>query len=338
MWKGCTNANCPFAGTWLDSNVIGSSSAQDPEAPGVYPTKRFDIDEMLRDAWNHDFRACPGSVAAAKGAGAYAAWSAVDKTYLIPGAKRWAASQPSPKANDIHARLDAELLFLGAYRAIGHVVLFGKTGALRELATLHGEENIARPGPLEPHSDYAWRVVAQMADGTQRAGPTWSFTTGSRKVCVSKEAQPFVELSVPTLPSCTAALNKCCGPGSGHGDHGGDVHGQGDKCMSHVHRHNSTLSDPEAGCSLRDEQQFCDPCGRGFPFCDLTCNGMPERVGPASDTPALDSGSACVDVLEQFCAAAKRAGPGNCYLCAGRYQIQLEAAKCTAANFDAYCH
>ena len=112
-WKGCTNADCPFAGTWLDSNVLGSSSAQDPEAPGVYPTKPFDIDEMVRDPWNHDFRACPGSPAAAKGAGAYAAWSPADKSYLIPGAKRWAASQPSPKAHDAHARLDAELLFLG---------------------------------------------------------------------------------------------------------------------------------------------------------------------------------------------------------------------------------
>ena len=35
----------------------------------MYPTKPFDIDEMVRDPWNHDFRACPGSPAAAKGAG-----------------------------------------------------------------------------------------------------------------------------------------------------------------------------------------------------------------------------------------------------------------------------
>ena len=38
-------------------------------------------------------------------------------------------------------------MWTGAYRAIGHVVLFGKEGGLRELATLHGDEHIARPGP-----------------------------------------------------------------------------------------------------------------------------------------------------------------------------------------------
>ena len=124
----------------------------------------------------------------------------------------------------------------GAYRAIGHVVLFGKEGGLRELATLHGDENIARPGPLQPHSRYAWRVVAQMADGTQRAGPTWSFTTGSRKTCVVKGPDLVEGQSDPTPPSCAAALIKCCGPGSGHGNNKGQgsVQGQGDKCMSHI--------------------------------------------------------------------------------------------------------
>ena len=175
----------------------------------------------------------------------------------------------------------------GAYRAIGHVVLFGKEGGLRELATLHGDENIARPGPLQPHSRYAWRVVAQMADGTQRAGPTWSFTTGNRKTCVVKGPDLVEGQSDPTPPSCAAALIKCCGPGSGHGNNKGQgsVQGQGDKCMSHMKRHNSTLTDPEAGCSLLDEQRFCDPCGRGFPFCDPSCNGMPQRAGAAPELP-----------------------------------------------------
>jgi hypothetical protein len=27
-----------------------------------HAVKRFDIDTMLRDPWNHDFRACPKSV------------------------------------------------------------------------------------------------------------------------------------------------------------------------------------------------------------------------------------------------------------------------------------
>jgi hypothetical protein len=38
---------------------------------GFYPTQSFDIKTLLRDPWNHDFRACPGTVAGSKGAGAY---------------------------------------------------------------------------------------------------------------------------------------------------------------------------------------------------------------------------------------------------------------------------
>ena len=225
------------------NNVIGSSSAANASAPGVFPglsssnislrfrlvcqhrsisrwvqdrcrkqirerlkrhclllvsfylthhaVKRFDIDTMLRDPWNHDFRACPKSVrqpkpvafllsftvclsmlaltelarqerctpltktpltfrisqlAGEQGAGAYPAWSPTETVYRIPGAKRWAPSQPSPKHDDHHARLDAELLFLGAYRARGHVVFFGSAaGELTELATLHGASVVSVP-------------------------------------------------------------------------------------------------------------------------------------------------------------------------------------------------
>lgn len=139
MWKACTNENCPFAGVWRPNNIVGSSSATNGTAPGVFPVQRFDIDTMLRDPWNHDFRACPGSDAGKKGAGAYPVWTADTLVYRIPGAKRWAPSQPSPRAGDTYARVDAELLFLGAYRARGHVVFFGDTvDAMTELATLHG--------------------------------------------------------------------------------------------------------------------------------------------------------------------------------------------------------
>ena len=66
---------------------------------------------------------CPGSPAAAAGAGAYPVWTGSDKLYRVPGAKRWTGSQPSPRADDRHARLDAELLFLPAFRAVGQAVL-----------------------------------------------------------------------------------------------------------------------------------------------------------------------------------------------------------------------
>ena len=283
FWKACTNEACPFAGDWTSSNVIGSSSAENASA-NVYPSKPFDIDTMIRDAWNQDFRSCPGSAAAVKGAGAYPVWTAADAVYRIPGAKHWAASQPSPKADDGHARLDAELLFLGAFRAVGHVVFFGTSETtMTELATLRGEANVARPGMLVPQTSYYWRVVAQMADGTERAGRIWSFKTGTRKTCVARPLANGLQHK-PTPPSCLAALDACCGPAAS-GTHGGNVKGLGNECMSHMSRHNASLADPEAGCDLHDEQRFCDPCNSGFPFCDPTCQGMAMRDGVVPQGP-----------------------------------------------------
>lgn len=212
-------------------------------------------------------------------------WTAADAVYRIPGAKRWAASQPSPKAGDTHARLDAELLFLGAFRSVGHVVLFGLSEtAMTELATLHHEANVARPGPLAPHTRYYWRVVAQMPDGTERPGRTFRFTTGSRKACVARPLDGNNLQHKPTPPSCLAALGACCGPAAS-GTHGGNVKGLGDQCMGHMKRHNASLSDPEAGCDLQDEQRFCDPCDIGLPFCDPTCRGMAMRDGVVPKGP-----------------------------------------------------
>lgn len=173
-------------------------------------------------------------------------------------------------------------------------MLFGRGGAehMRELATLHGEENIARPGPLQPHTRYSWRVVAVMADATTRAGPTWTFTTGNCTTCSSctHPRRPTAGSSQtkttprPTPPSCAAALDACCGGGAVH-KHGGDVRGLGEQCMSHMRRHNASLVDPEAGCELVDEQKFCDPCHVGVPFCDPSCNGMPQRGNVAPPLP-----------------------------------------------------
>ena len=75
-----------------------------------------------------------------------------------------------------------------------------------------------------------------------------------------------------------AALSACCGQGA-VGKHGGNVHRQGEVCMSHMRRHNASLVDLEVGCDLHDEQRFCDPCGVGAPFCDPSCNGLPQRGG-----------------------------------------------------------
>lgn len=155
-----------------------------------------------------------------------------------------------------------------------------------------GEENIARPGPLEPNRRYFWRVVAQMTDGSHRNGPTWTFATTTRRVCVAKSTALLSprELSLedasgahPTQASCLAALDACCGP---HAQtHGGNVKGMGLTCMKHMKRHNASLVDPEAGCTLMDEERFCDPCGVGVPFCDPSCQGMQQRNGVAPLPP-----------------------------------------------------
>ena len=283
MWKACVNDDCPFAGDWRPNNIIGSSSATNASAPGLFPVQAFDIDTMLRDPWNHDFRACPGSEAGKKGAGAYPVWAASDTVYRIPGAKRWGPSQPSPKADDAFARVDAELLFLGAFRARGHVVFFGNTtDDMVELVTLHGEQNIARPGPLAPKRRYFWRVVAQMMDDSQRIGPTWTFTTEARRSCVAKPSAGSLA-QAPTRPSCLSALDTCCGLHSQ--SDGGNVKGMGSVCMKHMARHNDSLADPETGCTLVDEEKFCDPCGIGVPFCDPSCQGMRQRNGIAPLPP-----------------------------------------------------
>ena len=48
-------------------------------------------------------------------------------------------------------------------------------------------------------------------------------------------------------------------------------------------------------------------------------------------------GVMCLHELETLCADAKRSSAGNCFVCAGQHQAQLEAAHCVAADFDTYC-
>ena len=131
-------------------------------------------------------------------------------------------------------------------------------GWLFRCACTHtGEENIAKPGALVAQRRYFWRVVAQMPDGSERAGPLWSFTASTRPTCVGLPAAAMTAAmavgdshasppAAPTPASCLAALESCCGAQGEH-KHGGDVKGLGDLCMSHMRRHNATLTDPEAG-------------------------------------------------------------------------------------------
>ena len=175
--------DCPVSGIFSASNVVGSWL----EVRGKGDVK-FDMKEQLRDAWQRDFRPCPASIAATKGAGAYKVWAADDAIAWIPGAKdRTGTSQPSPRDGGVDVATDADLIFLGAYRSTQHVVYVSEAGGssgtpFTVLKTLSGEDNVAHP-KLKAKTKYSWRVDAKLADGSTLTGPVWSFTTGDRVSC-----------------------------------------------------------------------------------------------------------------------------------------------------------
>jgi hypothetical protein len=145
--------------------------------PVVSAHPRFALTELARQERCTPLTKTPltfriSQLAGEQGAGAYPAWSPTETVYRIPGAKRWAPSQPSPKHDDHHARLDAELLFLGAYRARGHVVFFGSAaGELTELATLPGASVVIVP--LEPACVAIAMLCCQLL-GSRSTGATLS--------------------------------------------------------------------------------------------------------------------------------------------------------------------
>lgn len=241
-WKKCDDDECPFVGSWDASNVIGSSDH--PKAS--YPTAPFDIKAELRDPWNRDFRPCPGSRTATAGAGAYPTYTGHEEVYWIPGALGKRASQPSPRHGATRAPVDAELLFLPAFRAVEHRVFFSAgSKKAKLLATLTAPANVARPGPLAAHGAFSWRVDAVFSDGTVREGETWSFATSGDAACGA---------SLGASDTCAAAMMACCG----------DVAGQDSKCLNHIARHHKKDLAP-AGCTQADEAAFCSTCG-GLPL------------------------------------------------------------------------
>ena len=100
--------------------------------------------------------------------------SALD--YWIPGRQQAHASRPIPPDGATQVKRDADLMWLGAYRAQSHRVYWGsaKTG-LKE-ADLQ-TNNIYSPGLPESNVTYYWRVDALVGSKTV-SSPIWSFTTG----------------------------------------------------------------------------------------------------------------------------------------------------------------
>ena len=73
---------------------------------------------------------------------------------------------------------------------------------------------------------------------------------------------------------------------------------------------------------------------------DLTCSSPtpapPEKL--AQPKPVLETcPPRCIDTLGELCSAAKRASAGNCFVCCGQHQQQVEAVGCTVADFNDFC-
>jgi hypothetical protein len=157
------------------------------------------VDLHLRDPANLDFRPKPGSeiidagftirkrpsedinveippaLGSAPDIGAY---ESGDPTYWIPGRQLAAASAPVPPDGSTTVKTDADLMFLGAYKATRHILNFtNDAGDHKERVELDGT-NIADPGELRPGQRYTWRVDAVLPDGTVAEGEHWTFTVG----------------------------------------------------------------------------------------------------------------------------------------------------------------
>jgi len=142
----------------------------------------------LRDPENLDFRPRPGSALVDGGvaiegiSGEYigkapdiGAYESGARCYWIPGRQTACASTPIPCDGSRTARIDADLMFLGGYKAARHVVYFGeKPDKLSRKAVLT-TSNIFSPGKLNPGKKYYWRVDAVGPDGKVTVGAVWRF-------------------------------------------------------------------------------------------------------------------------------------------------------------------
>lgn len=107
-----------------------------------------------------------------------------DENYWIPGRQWSEASRPVPPDGAGNVKLDADLMWLGGYRADSHDVYFGTDwkvvcSAGRTSRWFKGNQrnNIYGPGELEPKTPYYWRIDV-MKDSSVVKGSVWSFTTG----------------------------------------------------------------------------------------------------------------------------------------------------------------
>eukprot|EP00912_Choanoflagellata_sp_UC4_P001919 UC4_evm1s1233 len=244
--------SCPFAGEW-HNNVIRSSSAL-PQQTKV-KQEFFRIREQIRDPINRDFRPCQDSLAASRGAGSYPVYSEKDTHYWIPGALQRIPSEPSPLDGAASVNIDADLIFLPAFRSSGSRIYFGESSEnLRFLGELKGEANIGHTGVKKPNTQYFWRVDPV---GGNR-GELWSFTTGSRMSCPPPSPPP----PPPSIPTaCRKEIEACCSKATGE---------PLKQCLNILKRHNATLLD----CNEEDHNSFC----RGINVLKERCRTLSKKI------------------------------------------------------------
>lgn len=190
------------ARTITRNNLAGqiSSSKFKPSLglPGLHCNNfSGDVRSQLRDPDNLDFR--PKADAAIVDAGFYVAginngyegrapeigaYEYGAENYWIPGRKLPVASVPIPPDGAGTVKPDADLMWLGGYRAASHDIYFGKdkeavAGANRKSGQYRGNQtnNIFEPGKLDAGKTYYWRIDAVDKSGVVTAGDVWSFTT-----------------------------------------------------------------------------------------------------------------------------------------------------------------
>ena len=191
------------------NNIAGTFSGHRTKPGADYPVpgvvdhnwtadvKGKDIRTQLRDPDNLDFRPRAGSelidsglpmkgyefpyVGKAPDVGPY---EYGDTNYWIPGRQSIHASRPVPPDGAGTVKLDADIMWLGGYRADSHDIYFGTdeesiASAAKTSGQFKGNQknNIFAPGGLKSNTTYYWRADAVKGSLTIK-GKVWSFTTG----------------------------------------------------------------------------------------------------------------------------------------------------------------
>ncbi|UCC99865.1 MAG: hypothetical protein JSW66_08270 [Phycisphaerales bacterium] len=100
-------------------------------------------------------------------------------SYWIPGRQYPHATTPIPPDGATNVRPDADLMFLGGYKADSHIVFVGESReAMKKQAELR-DTNVLTPVGLKPGRTCYWRVDA-VREGKTTSGPVWKFTVGTQ--------------------------------------------------------------------------------------------------------------------------------------------------------------